>query len=196
LADGNFYYIFEYISNRIFSEFTGIRFEIEDLKDVKLVQLEQKNEKYLEQIARGLKEEFDINTEINDEIIPIPQKAIEWGTHIFTPFIAQRLSDLYRCAFSTSERPPGTRPKKDAVLAVTRYELSILPPISFFRLIYRFTGMLGVTHPPLCVAFVTTINDRLTPKKVAETAIHEVAHLLGRHGYDPKTHAYGYGLLR
>jgi hypothetical protein len=172
-----FYYLFEYLSNDLFENITGIRLGIKDLRKIRVVQLERRSDAYLSQIRDGLKDEFGIEVEIIDEVIQIPKRAIEKGGYLFTPRLVNHLST------AVGDDLP--------ILGVTKYKLSVLPPLMISRLIHRITYLFGVAHPPYGVAIITTMNDRLPPKSVAETAIHETAHLMGRHGYDPRRHTYG-----
>ncbi|MDY6965840.1 MAG: hypothetical protein SVM80_07720 [Halobacteriota archaeon] len=175
------YYLSEFVINTFFENITGARRRTRELEKVKIVQLGQERRGYVDEVRRKLEEEFGAEVEVVEEIIPVPKRAIEWGSYVFTPFLAPYLSKF--------------ADEGSVIVAVTRYGISVLPPLRFFWIFYRFTRIMGVAYPLYRVALITTMNDRLKSKVVAETAVHELAHLIGKHGYDPKSHSYGYDLL-
>ena len=67
-------------------------------------------------------------------------------------------------------------------MAVTKYWLA---PTSFLisRIVHSILPILGITYIKDGICFLTTLNRLLPEELLKFAAIHEVGHLLGKHGY-------------
>lgn len=65
------------------------------------------------------------------------------------------------------------------------------PVIKDFLVYISIYSDFGFAHLPCRVALAVTMNDKFKSKDVAKTAVHKLAHLLGKLCYDPKSHPCG-----
>ncbi|MBI4362523.1 MAG: hypothetical protein HY558_05045 [Euryarchaeota archaeon] len=164
------YYTAERVTLGLVEALSGRRMRMERLDRVRLVPFGSRRPRYLAAIAKRLERDFRLPVETSGPRAT-PRDAVEWGSHLFVPRAAEALD------------PDRRRGPAEALLGVTPYPLSVLPPVGLARELYRFHAILGVALPASGIAMVSTLGDRLGEGPVAETAAHEVAHLRGLHGW-------------
>jgi hypothetical protein len=78
------YYFSEYSANSFFKNLTGLDLAIKDLRNIKILQIEEEKGEYANEISRKLEEEFDGKAEHYEDIIPVlgPRQIGGIETHI------------------------------------------------------------------------------------------------------------------
>ncbi len=137
------------------------------LKSVRLLPLGPVEPGFLAKVEARLKRDFGLSSARED-----PGEA--------GAFLVRNAFFVPRALRLLAER---RRREGEALLVVTPHPLALLPPVGAVELLRGFYLLLGLAVPPQRVAFVTTLEGRLKPGRVAETAAHEVAHLKGIHGW-------------
>ena len=164
------YYTAERLLLGSFENLTGVRLGMKNLKRVKLIPFGSGLDEYILHIEKKLAKEFGLEVEVIGRR-SVPRELVEWGSHVFVPYTAKFLL-----------KEVG-RAENSAILGVTGYQLSILPPLWSVRQLYHFHAILGISMPYYGVVLVTTLNDTLPTKSLVETSMHEIGHLMGKHGY-------------
>ena len=174
MSFNNFLYNFsEYALSSLFRVITGIKIRYsEKLEEIRIYQLEEKDPNILNSIQDKIWNEFNIKTKIIPDIIDIP-KNMRRGNFLITTDAARILNDKVE------------RPKETALLFVTKYGITPFPFLTT-RILQTIFPILGTSYILYGICFITTINDRLQKEIIDYAAIHEIGHLLGKHGYPIK----------
>ncbi|MFX1450332.1 MAG: hypothetical protein ACFFCM_05795 [Promethearchaeota archaeon] len=174
MSFNNFLYNFsEYALSSLFRVITGIKIRYSDkLEEIRIYQLEEKDPNILNSIQDKIWNEFNIKTKIMPDIIEIP-KNIRRGNFLVTTDATRILNDQIE------------RPKDTALLFITKYGITPFPFLTT-RILQTIFPILGTSYILYGICFVTTFNDRLQKEIIDYAAIHEIGHLLGKHGYPIK----------
>ncbi|MFX0133704.1 MAG: hypothetical protein ACFFDN_08675 [Candidatus Hodarchaeota archaeon] len=174
MSFNNFLYNFsEYALSSLFRVITGIKIRYrEKLDEIWIYQLEEKDTKTLNSIEDKIWKEFKIKTKLMPDIIEIPKK-VRRGNFIVTTDAARIVNDKIE------------RPKDTALLFITKYAITPFPFLTT-RILQTIFPILGASYILYGICFITTFNERLQQEIIDYAAIHEIGHLLGKHGYPLK----------
>jgi hypothetical protein len=164
------YYTVEHFLIKFFELVSGVPVKTKNLRRVKIVSFGSRRKEYQNFLKEKIEKELSLEVEIGG-FGEVPSRVIEWKTHIFVPYAVRHLLKIF------------PRRKGEAILGITPYQLSLLPPLWPLRQFYRFHFILGIALPHRGIALVTTLKDKIAPSTLAKTSLHEIAHLLGIHGY-------------
>ncbi|TFF87663.1 MAG: hypothetical protein EU549_04340 [Promethearchaeota archaeon] len=139
-----------------------------DLKKVLLLPLNEIKESTIEIIKKQLYEEFKIETEVLDTEIE-SKRAIDGG-FINTAYLSREL-----------ERKISYN-KSIAIMGISKYWLSPTG-LLLSRIIHTFSPIIGLTYLESGICVLTTLKGKIPKHLLKFAIIHEVGHLLGKHGY-------------
>ena len=164
----NLYNISEYLLHQFIYIVSGVKVKYADeLKKIILIPVEDDLEKYINWAKEEIEKEFSINVEIDKEIkkeLKIPKRTF---------LVVKRL--LRKLKSYNSD-------KDTAVIIVTRKRI-LLNDRLLLRIMHSVFPILGIAYILPGVCAVTTFFDRMPQNIFNHTVSHEVAHLLGKHGY-------------
>lgn len=171
MSFNNFFYnLSEYALSRLFRVITGVNLKYrEKLDEIWIYKLEDKDPEILKSIEEKIWKDFNIETKIMPDIIELPQKARR-GNFLNTTEAARIIDEKV-------ERPKGT-----ALLCVTKFGITPVPFL-VIRIMQSLFPILGTSYILYGVCFITTFNEKLNQDIINYAAVHEIGHLLGKHGY-------------
>ncbi|MHA1380063.1 MAG: hypothetical protein ACTSRG_16955 [Candidatus Helarchaeota archaeon] len=174
MSFNNFLYNFsEYALSRLFYVVTGIKLKYRDkLDEIWIYKSEDISPKTIDLIKEKIWNDFKINTKLISEKIEIPRR-IRRGNFLITTETARIINDKI-------ERPNGI-----ALFFITKQALTPFPFL-FSRIMQTIFPILGASYIMYGICFITTLNNRLNQSIINYAAVHEIGHLLGKHGYPLK----------
>jgi hypothetical protein len=174
MSFNNFLYnLSEYTLSRVFRAITGVKLRYKDqLDEIWIYQLEQIDSKILKSVQDKIWDEFKIKTKAMTDILEVP-KDFKRGNFIITTNAARMIDKQIE------------RPKETGLLCVTKYALTPFPFL-IARIVQTIFPVLGASYILYGICFITTFNDRLHQDIIDYAAVHEIGHLLGKHGYPLK----------
>ncbi|TFF86487.1 MAG: hypothetical protein EU551_01305 [Promethearchaeota archaeon] len=139
-----------------------------ELKKIILICIDDIKEENLDIIKKQIFNEFGIQTDIKTEKFDL-KHAIS-GKFINTYEIAKKVEKEIQYDKST------------AIMIITK---NFLTPNRFLlsRIIHFLAPILGITYLIQGICILTTLNDKMPQRILKFVVIHEVGHLLGKHGY-------------
>ncbi|MFX1295919.1 MAG: hypothetical protein ACFFD2_13845 [Promethearchaeota archaeon] len=163
------YNLNEYLLLRFFRIITGFKLAFNpDLEKIYLIPLDTVKEFIIKIIKNQIFDEFGI------EVIST-NKQIDYSGTVRGNFInTSRLARKFKKVVSHD--------KSAALMSISNYWLS---PTNFLisRIIHTFQPILGITYLKWGICFLTTLQEHLPKNFIQFAAVHEVGHLLGKHGY-------------
>ncbi|MHA1298767.1 MAG: hypothetical protein ACTSO9_04905 [Candidatus Helarchaeota archaeon] len=171
MSFNNFWYnLSEHTLSRLFYVVTGINLKYRDsLDEIWIYQLEEIDPNILKEIKEKIWNDFKIKTKEIQEKIEIPKKA-KRGNFIITSEVARIINERIE------------KPNVVAILCISKKAITPFPFL-FTRIIQTIFPILGASYIMFGICFITTYNDKLPQNIINYAAVHEVGHLLGRHGY-------------
>ncbi len=164
----NLYNISEYLLHQFIYVVSGVKIKYADeLKKIILIPIEENLEKYVDWAREEIKKEFSIPVEIDTEI----KKELQVPRRTF--LVVRRF--LRKLKSYNSEKETG-------IILITRKRILLNDRI-WLRLVYSVFPILGVAYINPGVCAVTTFSDQMPQNVFNHTVSHEIAHLLGMHGY-------------
>ncbi len=163
------YNLNEWLLLRFFRVVTGLRLAFNpNLETIYLVNIDEVQANTIEIIQNQVSDEFGVQIQQIQQIID-HKKAVR-GSFLNTSHLTLKLNDQI------------SRDKGIAIMAVSNYWLA---PTNLLisRIFHSFQPLLGITYLVYGICFITTLNGKLPEELIRFAAIHEVGHLLGKHGY-------------
>jgi len=158
----------EWLLLRLFRVVTGIKLAYNpNLQTVCLVHLDEVEPNFLELVQTQISSEFGLSVESLKE--EIDYKRAVRGRFINTSYLARKFNKIQR-------------DKSVALMGITNYWLA---PNNLFlsHVLHTIFPILGITYILWGISFLTTLNGKLPTDFFEFGAVHEVGHLLGKHGY-------------
>jgi hypothetical protein len=163
------YNLNEWLLLRLFRVFTGLKLAFNpDLEQIYLVPIDDIDDAQIDLVQNQISEEFGLQVDLLHE--KVDYEKIIRGNFISTTRLALKF-----------EREI-TRDKSIALIGISNYWLAPTT-LLISRFIHRIYPILGITYMVLGISFLTTLKGKITPDYLEFAAIHEVGHLMGKHGY-------------
>ncbi len=163
------YNLNEWLLLRLFRVFTGVKLAFNpDLDQIYLVPIDDIDETQINLVQNQVSEEFGIQVDLLHE--KLDYKKIVRGNFISTTRLALKFDRKI------------ARDKSIALIGISNYWLAPTT-LLISRFIHRIYPILGITYMIPGISFLTTLKGNITPDYLEFAAIHEVAHLIGKHGY-------------